>query len=77
MSLSEVFIIWGTYVFYFIFNLFFLGETENLNAVTEIMYGVRDFFDTTVGRLLLYNIEKPQFNAVMEQVWHFIRLKSH
>jgi len=51
------------------FNLFFfLGETENLNAVAEVMYGVRDFFDATVGRLLLYNIEKPQFCAVMEQV---------
>ncbi len=55
---------------------YFQGEAENLNAVTEVMYGVRDFFDATVGRQLLYNIEKPQFSTVMEQVRHITCLKA-
>jgi hypothetical protein len=44
-----------------------IGEAD-VNGVTEVMAGVRDFFDATVGRLLLYKIEKPQFHTFVKQV---------
>jgi hypothetical protein len=40
----------------------------DLAEVSEIVGGVRDFFDVSVGRQLLYSIEKPQFQAVIKQV---------
>jgi hypothetical protein len=44
-----------------------IGEAD-VNDVKEVMAGVRDFFDATVGRLLLYKIEKPQFHTFVKQV---------
>ena len=43
------------------------GEAD-INDVTEVMAGVRDYFDAMVGTQLLYKIEKPQFQAVIKQV---------
>lgn len=43
------------------------GDVENISAVSEVMLGVKDFFNATVGTRLLYKIEKRQYDTVMRQ----------
>lgn len=36
-------------------------QLDNAGAISEVMLGIRDFFDATIGSQLLYNVEKAQF----------------
>jgi MRG len=45
--------------------MYFLNVNNRESAIQEVMAGIKEYFNVTLGSLLLYKFERPQYSEVV------------
>jgi len=52
--------------------MYFLNVNNRESAIQEVMAGIKEYFNVTLGSLLLYKFERPQYSEIIINIWAWL-----